>query len=232
MKNQYFGDINDYRKYGLLRILSGKGTTRTGVCWMLTLDDGRTDGRFVQYLEDPEKWRKYDPDLFDTLKRSLKTHPGRNVREAETANIIPSAEYFTDVLTDNRDERRVYFDEMVDRFTDVDMIFFDPDNGIEVKSVPYERKDSSKYVYWDELSRTLKAGHSVLVYQHFSRVKRDLFIQRIRWEIQSRLNPAGIFAFRTSNVVFFLVSPGKLLLRYHQAIGQVDQTWDSQIWVC
>jgi len=26
MKNQYFGDINDYLKYGLLRIIHGKGT--------------------------------------------------------------------------------------------------------------------------------------------------------------------------------------------------------------
>jgi len=176
MKNQYFGDINDYRKYGLLRILSGKGTTRTGVCWMLTLDDGRTDGRFVQYLEDPEKWRKYDPDLFDTLKRSLKTHPGRNVREAETADIIPSAMYFTDLLSDNRDGCRWYFDEMLDIFSGVDLVFFDPDNGIEVKSVRCGRKNASKYVYWDELSRVFKAGYSILVYQHFIREKRDLFI--------------------------------------------------------
>ena len=39
MKNQYFGDINDYRKYGLLRILSTYGPIKTAVCWMLTPDD-------------------------------------------------------------------------------------------------------------------------------------------------------------------------------------------------
>jgi hypothetical protein len=44
MKNQYFGDINDYRKYGLLRGLSNRGEIRTAVCWMLTTDDGRGDG--------------------------------------------------------------------------------------------------------------------------------------------------------------------------------------------
>jgi len=33
MKNQYFGDINDYRKYGLLRTLTG-GQIKTAVCWM------------------------------------------------------------------------------------------------------------------------------------------------------------------------------------------------------
>ena len=47
MKNQYFGDINDYRKYGLIRILSNSGIIRTGICWMLTPDDTRTDGKFT-----------------------------------------------------------------------------------------------------------------------------------------------------------------------------------------
>jgi len=61
MKNQYFGDINDYGKYGLLRILAGFGELKIAVCWMLTPDDGRRDGRLIQYLKQPEKWRKYDP---------------------------------------------------------------------------------------------------------------------------------------------------------------------------
>jgi hypothetical protein len=40
MKNQYFGDINDYRKYGLLRMLHSTGDGRLLVAWMLTPDDG------------------------------------------------------------------------------------------------------------------------------------------------------------------------------------------------
>ena len=36
MKHQYVGDINDYRKYALLRALSAGGANRIGVCWMLT----------------------------------------------------------------------------------------------------------------------------------------------------------------------------------------------------
>jgi len=62
MKNQYFGDINDYRKYGLIRILSDGGIIRTGICWMLTPDDTRTDVKFTQYLAKPEEYKKFDPD--------------------------------------------------------------------------------------------------------------------------------------------------------------------------
>ena len=65
MKNQYFGDINDYRKYSLLRLLSGHGKISTAVCWMLTPDDLRPDGHRIQYLREPEKWRKFDPAVFD-----------------------------------------------------------------------------------------------------------------------------------------------------------------------
>ncbi|MFC2167097.1 hypothetical protein ACFLQZ_03950 [Acidobacteriota bacterium] len=50
MKNQYVGDINDYHKYGLIRILTENPAVPTTVCWMLTLDDKKTDGRKIGYL--------------------------------------------------------------------------------------------------------------------------------------------------------------------------------------
>ena len=46
MKNQHFGDISDYRKYGLLRALQSSGDGRLLVAWMLTPDDGSRDGGF------------------------------------------------------------------------------------------------------------------------------------------------------------------------------------------
>ena len=42
MKEQYVGDVSDYRKYALLRALSQSGTIKVGVCWMLTLPDTRS----------------------------------------------------------------------------------------------------------------------------------------------------------------------------------------------
>jgi hypothetical protein len=46
MKNQYFGDINDYRKYGLLRAFLSTGIGGLLVARMLTPDDGGQGGRF------------------------------------------------------------------------------------------------------------------------------------------------------------------------------------------
>ena len=39
MKNQYFGDINDYRRNGLLRVVTSRRALETAVCWMLSPED-------------------------------------------------------------------------------------------------------------------------------------------------------------------------------------------------
>ena len=70
MKNQYFGDVNDYVKYGLLRCFASEGF-RVGVLWMLTPGDGRPDGRKTKYLSQPEKWKRHDADLFAVLSNAL-----------------------------------------------------------------------------------------------------------------------------------------------------------------
>ena len=83
MKNQFVGDINDYYKYGLLRILSGLGKKEIGICRMLTSDR-------AEYLDDAGNWRNFDPGLFGKLRRIVH---GRNVRRIEKAGILPGARF-------------------------------------------------------------------------------------------------------------------------------------------
>ena len=67
MKVQYFGDVNDYLKFALLRALA-RGGLKIGVVWMFTPDDERPDGNNRAYVRQPDKWRSFDPELFDALK--------------------------------------------------------------------------------------------------------------------------------------------------------------------
>ena len=83
MKNQYFGDLADYRKYGLWRALAGAGL-RAGVCWMLTPDDRSGHGRRAGYLRRPE-WKQCDPPLFEFLRRRREAG-ALHIREAENEN--------------------------------------------------------------------------------------------------------------------------------------------------
>lgn len=225
MKNQYFGDVNDYRKYGLLRILSTTGQLRIGVCWMLTDDDKRADGQFTQYLHDPKKWRYYDPPLFDQLRRLVITENKRNIQVAQNEQILPGAKYYAELLVDSKEHRQAYFMQMYQQLTGIDLLFFDPDNGIEVKSKPMGRKGSSKYIYWIELREAINSGFSIMVYQHFPREKRESYIQRMVSEFQSQLELDEIYWFKTPHVVYFLAAQPRHSENVHLSIEKIREKW-------
>ncbi len=229
MKNQYFGDINDYRKYGLLRVLSGFGKIKTAACWMLTPDDGRTDGSFTDYLRQPGKWRHFDPPLFDHLRELVVHQHLRDVRGVETVAILPSCRFAPGVLSDDGEGRAAYFETFAGVTKGCDLIFFDPDNGIEVKSKPYGRTESSKYLYWHEIEDSFTAGHSLLIYQHFPREKRDSFIERKAREVAGRTGAGEVLSFRTPRVLFLLAPQEERLQFFRERSKQVAHGWGSQI---
>lgn len=231
MKNQYFGDINDYRKYGILRILSGNQEIRTGICWMLTLSDGRTDGKFLEYLQAPEQWKHYDPQLYETLHNIVELEGKRDVKFIENSGMLPAAKFYTNLLTDNINERLRYFHNLYNEFNDIDLLFFDPDNGFEVKSTPLGRKNSSKYLYWEEFIKTYSEGFSVLVYQHFTREAREGFINRIINKIKKHAKIAVVYSLRTPYVVFFLAPQKKHVDYFDNKLRVLSHIWKNQITV-
>jgi hypothetical protein len=147
MKNQYFADINDYRKYGLLGTLADGSAFKTTVWRMLTPADQREVGIFTSYLDNRDRRSHYDPELFDLLKSCMAQPAGRSVQRAETTGIIPGATYYSKSLYGQPDERQRYFHERRDIAAGQDLVFFDPDNGIEVKSVSCRSMNSDKYVH-------------------------------------------------------------------------------------
>lgn len=229
MKNRYVGDINDYRKYGLLRLLSKAGEIKIAVCWMLTPNDGRPGGGFLKYLEQPEKFRHFDPELYDQLYYIVMRQKTRNIAVVEIAGILPSARFLPDIITDNVSRRISYFARFKNMTNGCDLVFFDPDNGIEVKSRPYGRKGSSKYVYWRELISTYSAGHSILIYQHFPRMKRDRFIQMVVGELFVKTGAQELFSYRTPHVLFLLVPQKHHSDIFRDISLNVSNIWGNQI---
>jgi hypothetical protein len=205
LKNQYFGDINDYRKYGLLRVLTNGGEIKTAVCWMLTPDDGLGDGGSIGYLERPEDWRDFDGPLFDRLQGLVQRLSVRDVRGLEACALLPSCRFAPGFVPDDAEGRDGYIEAFADLARGCDLIFFDPDNGIEVISKPYGRRGSSKYLYWHEIERFWNAGHSLLIYQHFPHVKRAPYVESKVHQLMEKTGAAEVVSFRTSHVVFFLL---------------------------
>lgn len=229
MKNQYFGDVNDYKKYGLLRVLSGMGEISTGVCWLLTPSDGRTDGQKLRYLEQPDGWAHFDADLFSYLRQRVIVDGERDVRLIENSEVLPRTYFYSPLLGDKADERRVYFTEMQTLLRDAELIFFDPDNGLEVTSKLFGRKDSSKYLYWHELAETYAAGHSVLVYQHFGRENRKEFVYTKAERMRSETGAPSIYAFSTPHVVFLLAVRPEHLSYFGIRAESVTTVWGEKI---
>src|SRR5438309_1402250 len=109
MKHQYFGDINDYRKYGLLLGLSGGGKLSTGVCWMLTGPDGRSDGGKVSYLKNVHSFREMAPELFDFLHNCIHVRRKRHTTLLEAAGCLPSTRFFSRPIGEDERSRGAYF---------------------------------------------------------------------------------------------------------------------------
>ncbi len=215
MKHQYVGDINDYRKYALLRALADGGANRIGVCWMLTPDDGGTHGNKLDYLSNPQGHRKFDPPLFDILAGAKSEPDWRRLSTIEASGVIPGATYFDEPLPQGREERATFMAACHSKFADADLVFFSPDNGIDVPSSQPGRKTALKYVFLDEVAAFYGERKSVLIYQHRPKLQpmNDL-IAACTGRLEGALPGSAIWAFRTSQVVFFLAihpeSPARL----------------------
>jgi hypothetical protein len=229
MKNQYFGDVNDYRKYGLLRAISLDTDWNLLVAWMLTPNDGGRDGGFRSYLEAPDTWERYDYSLFNGLADLLRSAPQPSVSLIEGSELLPRASYYSAVVPDTRRERDAWCDSLLRAAKNIDLVFLDPDNGIEVPSKPIGRKGSSKYVTWDEIQGLWNAGSSLLIYQHFRRERRDPFIQRMGEDLRNRTGADFVEAFRTPHVLFLLAAQDRHAQKFADNISLLAKRWNGQI---
>jgi hypothetical protein len=227
MKNQYFGDINDYLKYGLLRCFGDAGL-RIGVCWMLTPDDTRSDGRKISYLSDPELWRGFDPNLFDSLAEAVRKGT-RNVRHFQSSELLPNASFQDVLVPDHQPSRQRWLTTSLRKLGNVDVLFFDPDNGIEITSIPGGRKGSSKYLYWDEIQLAWSRGASLLIFQHFARERRDRHVSRLASQLSEYAPGSNVVPLITSNVVYLLAFQQRHATEVGRALKTMDKRWVSQV---
>lgn len=229
MKDQYFGDINDFKKFGLLRSISSASNLSILIAWMLTEDDGSTDGKFIQYLREPEMWEHYDPPLYCELVRLLSQKAVRKVSFIEDSDILNGCCFYSKHIPDSAQDRTTWFRELTNVSKDSDLVFLDPDNGLEISSKPYGRKNSSKFLYWREVASLWAAGKSLLIYQHFIREKRAAFIHRMLRKLSEHTINSVVAAFYTSNVVFLLALQPVHAAYHIPIVNSVNNKWSAQI---
>lgn len=94
---------------------------------------------------------------------------GRSISAIEKSDFVPEAKYYSDLVTE--DKRVEWHQNALNNFTDCNLVFLDPDNGLLVKSVGKKSSRSVKYVFYEEVKDYLDKGISVIVYNHRSRKK-------------------------------------------------------------
>jgi hypothetical protein len=195
---------------------------------MLTPDDEGPDGNSVDYLRKQEQYRRFDPNLFDKLRAAVWAGK-RSVNMVEEAEILPSSRFYRQLLLDDADSRQGYFEGFWELAQGCDLVFFDPDIGMEVRSTPYGRKRSSQYLYWGELIDAFSKGYSTLVYQHFPRVEREPYILDMAQRCIDRTGAKIVYSFKTNHVVFFLLPSEPHVDALERNIARVETRWRGEI---
>jgi hypothetical protein len=176
VKDQYVGDVGDYGKYALLRALTrpdenAEPDLSLGVVWYLTPDDdtGHGQGRARAYVSTryDARFRGCDESLRDALKRLNDARAFRLAAVREFA-LLPAGtvEHLPPVPDGGGPsggvERRVWHRGALDTTGGCDIVFLDPDNGIELTR--YAAKSS--HAALDEVADYCVRDQTAVVWQH------------------------------------------------------------------
>jgi hypothetical protein len=207
MKNQYFGDSNDYFKYDLLIFLADQllEIERLSIIWMLTPNDNSGDGGKTDYRRGTG-----DRGLFGFLKKSL---------EDGTRDVVKLGEYFqkagyrftycpygetTPFVNQDRD---AYFQGIQPELLKAAIVFIDPDNGLEVPSaLP---STMHKYVRFEEvqaLYRRMDEKSALVIYQHLPRIHRKMFLYGLAGKLHDELSCPIPISISDNQITFIIVA--------------------------
>jgi hypothetical protein len=234
MQNRYTGDIGDFGKLGLLRALCGQNNSSRlslGVVWYLVKNESHNeDGKYINYLldlDDSKQLRCCDSELYDVLRSRLVANDAvlserRDVATIESAGILPNeTRYFNDAIDYNgifnwkerRTIRHKWLNSALSETAGTDMVFLDPDNGIESRSVSRTAGKGPKFAFWDEIEAFARRNQTLVVYHHLSRsCKSEDQVRKIRQQFETRLRAFTIldlvFMRGSRRAYFIAAAPG------------------------
>ena len=212
MQDRYVGDIGDFGKYSLLRSVvresPGLPSLRLAVNWYRVPNESHNnDGRHTQYLKPQSlqaRIRSCEPKLYDALAQVV-LEDRRTLEAVQTADILPAGTcFFSEQLcftglgfAERASRRTSWIRAALASTRPADVVFLDPDNGLECSVRPLSGK-GPKYVFLDDLPPYLDRRQSVIVYHHTSRQgsARQQLEQRFRQIRQALPTGFEVFALR------------------------------------
>ena len=216
MQDRFVGDIGDFFKFGLLRAISPG--YRVGVAWWLMPGEANSDGNHVAYFDQAHKWRHLDPHLFDSLKKIVNENR-RQVASLEQAGLLPNARFAGQMLPvdlphlQRQIARHRWFEGVLATLRDTQLIFADPDNGLEPATFSPSSPVAGKSISMDEIQVLARGGRCVVVYHHQTRRKGGHQLEIQHWLERFRdaghADPVAVRAASYSPRAFFIVNPDR-----------------------
>jgi len=251
MQNRYAGDVGDFGKFSLLNSLFNGKNDYLGVVWYLFPDESHNeDGKYINYIEKQE-FQSCDSGLIEKLSNALNEE--RSVQALENNDILKSNTiYFSEKLDSHIKyptqkkidketrlfKRQEWLKNAANKIKTCNVIFLDPDNGLEIKSCEkMSQIKSGKYVYYSEVTELFEGKDVCVIYHHLN--MNNPHKEQIEFqvkELRKRINPSGgIFALRFrpySPRVYFIISKKvvekKLKDKIQQFInGPCCKFWDN-----
>lgn len=231
MRHPYVGDVGDYGKYGLLRVVGeNPGGLRLGVVWYLTdaqehNNDGKHDGyRKTGSRRARESFRRCDPALYDRIGE-IRQNTRLDLNMVEDGTVLPQNTIFykppvptfqgrvqkEEAYEQRWDRRDQWHAEAMRAVDDACCVFTDADNGIifSERSKITRRKPSHKHSYWHEIADYLTRDQNVIAYHHLGRQKggHESHLSDCLEKIKSFGFDAWAIHFRRGTARAFIVIP-------------------------
>lgn len=252
MQNRYSADVGDFGKFGLLRHLVAGKSYILGINWYLFPDEGHNeDGKFVCYLNKP-CFERCDTELHNKLKTVVETN--RSVYELEKIGIFDhktiffsdNVDFYSDFpknTKEHKNKRLMLRKEWSMRaskiLSNANVLFLDPDNGLQVPSCKsLSQKKSGKFAYFEEIKNQHQDKDFTVIYHHLNRHKNHgshtQQIQDRAEQLKSKINTEHIvFAVRYrpfSPRAFFIITTPKNEKEIESKLKSFLQSNWGQFW--
>lgn len=254
MQDRYSGDVGDFGKFGLLRHLLNDSEYSLGVNWYLFPNEQHNeDGKFIKYLSSQE-YKQCDKELHEKLKSVVANT--RCVSALENANLFNcQTTYFSNIVdfypkypgqTKVNKEKRLslrntWKDLAISTLATNNVLFLDPDNGLEVDSCKsLNQKRSGKFTFFDEINKFHQGKAFTVIYHHLNRHKNHGThveqIQNRAQELKDKIDPVHtVFCLRYtpySPRVFFILATANVMSEIKMKLnnfmgGNWGQYWGS-----
>ena len=252
MQDRYAGDVGDFGKFGLLRHLCGVTAQdkharfkKPGVIWYKTNpgngEQDKPDGNITTYLQTevnkPRLYMECDEVVFKALKDVVAKR--RTIAALQDAQLLPDAVYWPNDVRHGPSRvtcpRADWFQDALKATAGCDLVFLDPDNGIECANVRPTQGKSRKYVFRCEVGELIERGQSVVIYHHtcFNVPTEEQARQHVRMlakKITLPDRPFGVLFHRGPTRAFLILPVQKHYQALLDRTKALVQKWGEDEW--